>query len=174
MRKNTCKSQVIHLLKRPLPGGYLCHIKQIMNNLKQRAMKPRKIIAATGLFLLAIIMINASIFAGNKINASRQPLPVAIHITYVVNVELDGIPNPAGISLIEIRDQFNRPISQPQQFIPGVLKYVFVENGVKINGIHSAHFNASSNSSKVVWSKDAKAGPFYGGQIYSFHLYPIQ
>jgi len=81
--------------------------------------------------------------------------------------------------LVKVTDANGRPVATPQVFIPGKIKYVFVEYVSVPSNIRIASLSLPDNVDPYFCPTSLKTksapmmGPFIPGRTYSFDLYPI-
>ena len=127
-------------------------------------MKTTKLIAATGLFILATLLIGSVTYAGGKINPTDNKT-----ITYVVKVhDSEGLHN-GNCFWILLQDPKGNLLGK-QVFNPGIFEYIFQELGP----VREARYVVLNLNGREIWAKDVNYGPFWGGRSYEFNLFPIK
>jgi len=132
-------------------------------------MKTKKIIAAIGLLMLAIVLISSATYAGGKKILPKAVPPGNQTITYVVHVmESEALLNGNNF-WVELRDKDGALIGK-QIYVIDRIDYTFTEKGP----VKNARFATLSWEGNLLLAKDVKYGPFVGGHLYEFLLVPIK
>ena len=132
-------------------------------------MKAKKLIAATGLFILAALLIGSSTFAGGTGAANTHRPNLNQTVTYVVKV-LDSESLHSGANFWIVLMDKDGAVIDKQKFNPGVFVYTFKEKGP----VKESRSVGLSLDGRVYYAKASRPGPFAGGSIIGFDLVPIK
>ena len=140
-------------------------------------MKSTKILSVVGLALM--FMWASAGFSGN-IDGPKAKAPGITGIIYKVIIHPEFAANPGGTYLIQVVDGSGRLVAPPQVWVPGVNVYTFNEKFTAVGDNHarraammiSVKGPVLPDSSPLYAVPDVKVGPFWGGIVYIFNLFP--
>ena len=140
-------------------------------------MKSTKILSVVGLALM--FMWASAGFSGN-IDGPKAKAPGITGIIYKVIIHPEFAANPGGTYLIQVVDGSGHLVVPPQVWVPGINIYTFNEKlttgGNNLSRRAAMMISVKGpvlpNSSPFFTVPDVKVGPFWGGIVYIFNLYP--
>jgi hypothetical protein len=103
----------------------------------------------------------------------------ATSVNYDVYVHLSGDYNTCNVYLVQVMDEQGNLVAPVQRFEPGITKYNFHEQGLRMGRLRIAKLVRAVYPNHFVCVNDlytppaVKEGPFLLGHTYSFDLYPV-
>jgi hypothetical protein len=128
-------------------------------------------------FALIFLGINAAYPKNTMTDTPKGPQ--AASVSYDVYVHLAGDNNTCNVYLVQVTDEKGRLVAPVQRFEPGVTRYNFHEQGLRMGRLRIANLVRAVYPNHFVCVNDlytapaVKEGPFLLGHTYSFDLYPV-
>lgn len=138
-------------------------------------MKTLKFFAITSLALIiaaALVFPPVFVFGEKAKETSRATL------RYEVYLKIQSDIYPCMPYVIQISDENGNPVAHPQEFVPGISKYVFTEQYSSKVKIRIATFDILQNGGvrgcpiTITTKPDINVGPYFPFGIYYFRLEP--
>jgi hypothetical protein len=131
--------------------------------------------------ILSMILIFAGVsaFCSGSNSVGNPQMTRKINIKYEVNVYLFSRIELCNTYLVEVTDETGRLVAPPKVFVPGISRYVFMEDGPAKGKVRVAQLVLAPDVDPVLCPiriaarPDVKMGPFELGQTYPFVLRPI-